>query len=192
MEHELAVRYLVRFLPSSTTEKRFLGSIRSVAKATGAEARNPKWTSYGGLEIDIFVPSRSDFETFLAAVEPLADLEFQRDLNMAPRHTSEEELFAEARNYFNSERYWECHEVLEGSWRNKSGEEKRLLQGLILVCAALVHHQKREDRVAMGVLRRARAQIAFGSESYFGINLQALSRNVEEIISAGSFRIFKI
>jgi len=43
---------------------------------------------------------------------------------------------------FNEERYWESHEALESVWLNASGREKELLQGLILIAAALVHMQK--------------------------------------------------
>ncbi len=57
---------------------------------------------------------------------------------------------------FNEERYWEAHEILEGWWRHeRDGNTKRTLQGWILVCAALVHHQKCRDSVALEILRRA-------------------------------------
>ncbi len=186
------MRYLVRFAPTSAGREDFLRSVRSVARATGAEARNPKWTSYGALELDIFTPSKVDFETFIAAVGPLGTLEFVRDLNQAPPHMSEEELFAEARSYFNSERYWECHETLESAWRNMRGNEKSYVQGLILVCAAFVHHQKGEGVVAMSVLRRALKQLDFGAKSYHGIEVEAFKRQVELIVSTGRFENFRI
>ena len=88
-----------------------------MAKSVGVDARNPKWTSYGALELDIFAPSKAGMDAFLAATEPLGHLEFWRDLNVASQYKTEKELFLEARRYFNSERYWECHEVLEGAWR---------------------------------------------------------------------------
>ncbi|MGD0319648.1 MAG: DUF309 domain-containing protein [Nitrososphaerales archaeon] len=170
----------------------FLSSIKAVAKSVGVDARNPKWTSYGALELDIFSPSRADMETFLTATEPLGRLEFWRDLNVTPHYETEEELFFEARRYFNSERYWECHEVLEGAWRLSSGDEKRYLQGIILVCAAFVHHQKGEDEVALSVLRRAVKQLDFGAPRYHGIEVNSLRRRAERIISSGRFGILEI
>ena len=186
------MRYLVRFGPTVLGRAELLQSIRSIASTVGANAQNPKWTSYGALEIDVFAPSRADFELFLAAVEPLASLDFSRDLNTAPPHLSDEELFLEARNYFNSERYWECHEVLEGAWRQMQGAEKRYVQGIILVCAAFVHHQKGEGAVALSVLKRASKQLDLGEETYHGIDVTALKLKVEQMISAGAFEVFRI
>ena len=127
-----SVRFLVRLQPKRGQGPTFLPLVRSLAESVMAEARNPKWTSYGALELDIFAPSKSDFELFLAAVEPLARLEFSKNLSEAPPHKSKQELIEEARGYFNAERYWEAHETLESVWRSATGEEKRYLQGVIL------------------------------------------------------------
>jgi hypothetical protein len=166
--------------------------LRRLAKSTASEARNPKWTSYGALELDIFSSSRADFDLFLAAASPIAKEEFTKDLNVAPPFKAEEELLAEARELFNSERYWESHEVLEGIWRQKHGEEKRLLQGIILVCAAFVHHQKGEEDVALGVLRRAAKQLDYSVPNYGGFDLEALRTNVQRILDDRSFSTFRV
>ena len=125
----------------------------------GGKAVNAKRTSYGALEIDIFVASRQDFDVFLAAVEPLGKMEFYKDLQEVPPFLPKAEAIAEAVSLFNAERFWEAHEVLESQWRVAQGDEKLLLQGLILVCAAFVHEQKGEKAVAMGVAK-ARASFA--------------------------------
>jgi uncharacterized protein len=186
------LRFLVRFSPSGLPRDDFLASMRRLAKSTASDARNPKWTSYGALELDIFSPSRSDFDLFLAAVDPIAKTEFTKDLNVAPPFKTEEELFAEARELFNSERYWECHEVLEGIWRQKHVGEKRFLQGVILVCAAYVHHQKGEQSVALGVLKRASKQLDFPAPEYGGFNVEVLKRNVEEVLRTERFANFQV
>lgn len=172
--------------------ERLLTAIRTVAKTLGASPRNPKWTSYGALELDVFTPSRADFELFVSAVRPLAEVEFTKDLNLVPLHKAEPRLFDEARRLFNDERYWECHEVLEGLWRSKKGEEKSLLQGVILVCAAFVHHQKGEEAVALGVLARAIKQLSFPERNYGGFDVPALKRNVDEIIQSREFVNFRV
>jgi hypothetical protein len=186
------MRYLIRMAQRNGPRDGLLSSIKAVAKSVGVDARNPKWTSYGALELDVFAPSKASMDTFLAAVEPLGRFEFWRDLNVAPQYETEEELFSEARCYFNSERYWECHEVLEGAWRLKSGEEKRYLQGIILVCAAFVHHQKGKDEVALSVLRRAVKQLDFGAPRYNAIDVNSLRRRAERMISSGRFETFRI
>jgi hypothetical protein len=186
------MRYLVRFVSSETPHENFLASVRVLARSVGGEARNPKWTSHGALEVDIFCPSRADFDLFLSASGPLYDLEFYRDLNEAPPHKSEEAQISEARDMFNHERYWECHEVLEGVWRLKDGVEKRFLQGLILVCAAFVHHQKGEEAVALSILRRASRQLDYPKPDYHGFKGEDLSRNVQEILQSGNFSNFRV
>lgn len=186
------MRFLARFLPPPDVSRTFLASMKAIARGIMVEVRNPKWTSYGALEIDVFARSRQDFELFLAAVEPLATIEFSRDLNVVPPRKSKPAIVAEAREYFNSERYWEAHEALEAIWRGSRGEEKSLLQGLILVCAALVHHQKGEDHVGIGILRRAMKQLSYDQPTYHGIAIQKVVQEAEDIIGSNLFRVFRI
>jgi len=186
------LRFLIRLLAADTTKDALLASSRALARSVGAEARNPKWTSYGALEMDVFCPTKGDFDLFLSVIRPMAHVEFHRDLNVAPPHKPEAELLKEARDYFNAERYWECHEVLEGVWRLKHGDEKRFLQGVILVCAAFVHHQKEEDPVALGVLRRALPLLQYPSEAYGGFAIGPLKRDSQRILDEGRFTNFRV
>ncbi len=186
------MRFLLRLVATMVPREGLLEAIRTIARTLGAEARNPKWTSYGALELDIFLPTRADFEIFLSAVRPIAEPEFTKDLNVAPQHKDEFELFAEARELFNAERYWECHEVLEGMWRQKQGKEKRLLQGIILVCAAFVHHQKGEEEVALSVLRRGANQLEYSAPTYGSFRIPALKRNVEQVLQNAKFSNFRV
>lgn len=169
-----------------------LAAVRSLGRSLGADIRNPKWTSYGALELDVFCSNQSDFDLFLSAVTPLFKAEFVHDLNKAPAHLSQAELLVESRGFFNAERYWECHEVLEGVWRQKLGDEKNLLQGLILVCAAFVHHQKGEEEVALRVLARAEKQLAFDPPKYGGIDLASLRADVQSVLDGKKFFNFRV
>lgn len=185
------MRFLIRLAPVDAARAALLASVKAVARTLGVEVRSPKWTSKGALEVDVFAPSQSDFDLFLAAVGPLSRLEFTRDLNAAPKHRAESELYSEARGLFNSERYWECHEVLEGVWREKSGAEKRLLQGIILVCAAFVHHQKDEEDVALGVLKRAEPLLAQDGPAFAGFDMDEMRRRARAIVQDGRFEEFQ-
>ena len=186
------MRFLVRFANTDLPKDKMLASVRALGRSLGADARNPKWTSYGALEVDIFCANEADFGLFLSAIVPIFKTEFVRDLNKAPEYEPESELLAESRYYFNAERYWECHEVLESVWRIKHGDEKRLLQGIILVCAAFVHHQKGEEEVAMSVLRRAAKQLEFNSLMYAGIDLPSLRENVGSLLEKKQISNFRI
>jgi uncharacterized protein len=186
------LRFLVRFAPSEASRGVFLESARALAKSVGVEARNPKWTSYGALEVDIFCPSSADLEIFVAIAQPLAKPEFITDLNRAPEHMTDDEILSKARGLFNAERYWECHEVLEGLWRQKQGEEKRLLQGIILVCAAFIHHQKGEDAVALSVLRRGANQLDFPRTKYGGFDVPNVKKEVQRMLTLRRFKDFRV
>jgi uncharacterized protein len=183
----------MRLKPLGVTEgASLLESVRSLAKSLGADVKNPKWTSYGALEVDVFARSREDFALFSAALEPLSSLEFSRDLNVAPTFRPPSEVVSEARIFFNSERYWEAHEALESVWREAAGDEKLYLQGVILVCAAFVHHQKKEEGVALGVLARAAPQLGRRGGDYYGIDTESLRAQVTEMLRSRRLLPFKL
>jgi uncharacterized protein len=185
------MRFLVRLRATKVPKGDLLQAVKTIARTFGVDPRNPKWTSYGALELDIFSPTKGDFELLVSAIEPLAEFEFAKDLNIAPAYKPEEGLCAEARELFNAERYWECHEVLEGVWKTKQGDDKRLLQGIILVCAGFVHHQKGEDKVALGVFRRSVPLLDYPRD-YGGFKVSRLRKNVEGLIRTGRVTNFKL
>jgi len=186
------LRFLVRLLPGEPDRHAFLLSVKGIAKALGARVTHPRWTSYGALEIDVFDPSVGDLQLFVASLEPLARAEFTKNLDEASAFKAKEEILEEARGYFNSERYWECHEVLESVWRPAKGEEKSLVQAIILVCAALVHEQMGEREVALGIYRRALPQIAWREREYHAIDVPRLRREVERSLDRGELPPFRI
>ena len=182
----------MRAIPSQPDRLRFLASIKAVGSSLGANLKHPRWTSYGALEIDAFAPSVQDFDLFVAAIEPLARVEFTKNLDEAPPFKSKEKVLEEAVGYFNAERYWECHETLESVWRPAAGEEKRLVQSIILVCAAFVHEQRGEREVALDIFKRALPQIEWKAEKYQGIDIPRLRKNVERSLAEGELSPFKI
>lgn len=182
---------MVRIRNTKVPKGDLLQAVKMIARTFGADAKNPKWTSHGAVELDIFSPTKADFDLFVTAVEPLAGFEFVRDLSASPAYKPEDELYAEARELFNAERYWECHEVLEGVWRTKQGDDKRLLQGIILVCAGFVHHQKGEATVALGVFKRS-APLLIYPRDYDGFHVSRLRKNIDELIRTGRVRNFRL
>lgn len=153
---------------------------------------NPKWTSYGALEIDVFSETRGDFETFVAALEPLGKVEFDRDLQEWHPHTSKGEAVAETISLLKAERFWEAHEVLEALWRAAEGEERSLLQGLIFVCAAFVHLQKGEPRVALGLARRSIPRLAWREPTYHGLAVTTIKNRIEAMVDSGKLDLFEV
>jgi Domain of unknown function (DUF309) len=186
------LRFLLRVLPNDPDRQAILESVKGLAKTLGARVTHPRWTSYGALEVDLFTPSVQDFQLFVATLEPLSKVEFTKNLDEAPPFKPKEEVLEEAKGYFNAERYWECHETLESVWRPAKGDEKSLVQGIILVCAALVHEQRGEREVALGIYKRALPQIAWQELTYHGIDIPHFRRNVEHALAEGKLSPFKI
>jgi len=186
------MRFLLRIVPTAAAVETTTRVIRGIASSMGGKAVNPKRTSYGALEMDVFLESRTDFEVFMAALEPLGRIEFYRDLQVVPAFLPVGEAVAESVSLFNAERFWEAHEVLESRWRVTAGEEKGLLQGLILVCAAYVHAQKDEDTVALSVAKRALPLLAWRATRYHGIEVASLKRDIAKMVDAGRLSLVKL
>jgi hypothetical protein len=186
------LRFLLRAIPKEPDRQAFLASMKGLAKNLGARVTHPRWTSYAALEIDVFTPSVQDFELFTSVIEPLAKVEFTKNLDLTPPFKTKEDVLKEAIGYFNSERYWECHETLESIWRSAKGEERSLVQAIILVCAAQVHEQRGERDVALGIYRRALPQIAWQDKTYYGIDVGSLRKKVERSLATGTLPPLKV
>ena len=94
------------------------------------------------IEFDISIPENNKIEEItgnLLSIAPLLQREYISDKKL-----EKDEAIKHARNLFNTEKYWGAHEVLESVWKNSYGNEKALLNGLILICAAFVNDEKNE------------------------------------------------
>ena len=103
-----------------------------------------------------------------------------------------EESMILAKKLFNEEKYWITHEVLEGVWKKANGDEKDLLNGLILVAAAFVHYQKNEKDIALSIMRRALKKLTAANEKYFGIDVVSIKSQVSEMVKSSTIQIFTI
>ena len=103
-----------------------------------------------------------------------------------------EESLILAKKLFNEEKYWITHEVLEGVWKKAYGDEKDLLNGLILVAAAFVHYQKNEKDIALSIMRRALKKLVAANEKYFGIDVVSIKSQVSEMVKSSIIENFRI
>jgi predicted metal-dependent hydrolase len=81
------------------------------------------------------------------------------------------------------------HEVLEGVWKRSSGLEKDLLNGLILIAAALVHDQKNEKEICISILDRATRKLFGIHGKYYEIDMDLIKNNIKKILKEK--KIFK-
>lgn len=122
------------------------------------------------IEFDVKADEK-DKEQLLKSISSIAPLIECSDLS--EKTVGKEAAIEKAKALFNQERFWECHEVLEGLWKMSWGDEKDTLNGLILVCAALVHWQKGEETTCFSVMERALQKLK-ASGSYHGIGMEGL------------------
>lgn len=123
----------------------------------------------------------------LSTIAPLASY-----TEIADKLIKKEDAIDHAKSLFNDERYWECHEVLEGVWKRTSGNEKELLHGIILTCAAFVHSQKDEDDICLSILKRAITTLHDAKGIYYGIDTDRFKQTVANILATKSIQYFKI
>jgi len=189
-------RFLVRLAnesKASPAEKRQLTKISYEAvHPFGADVGNLR-VSAKAVELDLLLDTEKFLQESLKALEgkigPILTL---RQLDIATPPNEKAEAVRSGLDLFNEERYWESHEALESAWRGTTGEEKEILQGLILIAAALVHWQKNEKDVALSVMKRALDKLAAHSGDYFGIDIAALKSKVNELLAAGQPEFFRI
>ena len=115
------------------------------------------------------------------------DLRDESQVSVPSQFQDKEETVRLSLSLFNEQRYWECHETLEQIWRRQEkGEEKDIQQGIILAASALVHFQKNEDSVCIGMIPRALAKLGrWNKDYYFSFNIEKLKKSLEEMRKSG-------
>ena len=141
------------------------------------------------LEFDISV-SKEYLDMLVKKLETIGPLDNAR--HIVEEEMEKEKAIENGRDYFNDERFWECHETLEGVWKKTYEGEKDLIQGIILVAAAFVHYQKNEDEICLSILKRAMEKIGTTSGKYHNIDVDVLRKKISEIINSGKITTFTI
>ncbi|MDA4130828.1 MAG: DUF309 domain-containing protein, partial [Thaumarchaeota archaeon] len=122
----------------------------------------------------------------------------ERDLTeenkIPPSDQDKKKVVDQSVELFNEQRYWECHEAMEQIWRREtSPQEKAVQQGVILSASALVHAQKDEDTICIGMIPRALAKLdQWDEETYYTLNVGTLRRSMEEILKTRMISFPKI
>lgn len=161
-------------------------------RGRGADVGNLRVSS-SAIEFDLLLESENDLQESLKVLEEImGTLLTLRKLDVQASPIPDEEAIRLGLDLFNEERYWESHEALESAWRKAEGAEKEVLQGLILLAAALVHWQKNEKQVTLSVMKRAWDKLAPHQEEYFGIDMISLTETLNRIIDSGEPEFFKL
>ena len=140
------------------------------------------------IEFDIFAKDvQSKDQAVKVLVLHFGPLLNERNLGEQSTVRSKRETVQLAIELFDQERYWECHEVLEEIWRKENDTiEKSVQQGVILVASALVHAQKNENDVCLGIFARAMKKLnEWQKQDYLGLDISLLKRYLEDTLERG-------
>jgi hypothetical protein len=141
------------------------------------------------VEFDVSV-DKSKMDALIEKLKPIAPLDHAK--HVIEEHIEKEDAIKLGISYFNEERFWEAHEVLESVWKKCYEGEKELVQGIILVAAALVHYQKAENNICLSVLGRAQDKLSRATGMYHGINVDTLRKKITTIIDSNRISLFTI
>ena len=141
------------------------------------------------IELDVSVP-KNVLELLLEKLVPIGKINESR--HIIEEQIEKNQLIKDGIFYFNNERFWESHEALEGAWKECIGDEKELIQGLILVAAALVHYQKYENKICLSVLNRALKKLHTKSGNYHQIDIDTIKQKLFRMLDKKEITIFAI
>jgi uncharacterized protein len=190
------MRYLLRlskdqeYAPADT--HRLTSLAYEAVRALGGDIGNLRISS-SAIELDLLIDSKANLDKAVQAlVDTIGSLLTIRELDVETIAMESADAIKLGLALFNEERFWESHEALEAAWRKSSGSEKEVLQGVILLAAALVHLQKSEQDITLSIMKRAYEKLEKYHNEYFSISLPALKEKVLAMLSSGQPAFFKI
>ena len=192
-------RYLIRlenskiYAPKDTISLLIL--LRKGADEFGSVVKNLRVTE-NAIEFDLYVLNSEKKEETIAKLEKeFGRKTSERDLEKEGGSPPDKlEVLKQSVELFNEQRYWECHETLEQIWRREpKGPEKEVQQGIILAASSLVHFQKHEDDVCIGMIPKALSKLdSWSQKMYYMIDIENLKEKLKKIARSRVIRPFKI
>ena len=89
------------------------------------------------------------------------------------------EKFRESIALFNGQKFFECHEVLEGVWHAEKGTDKRFYQGILQFAVALEHFRRGNHGGFLKVLWDARDSLANYPSPHLGVRVRKLCEDLD-------------
>ena len=142
------------------------------------------------IELDMSIPSTLEIEKInskLSGIGSIVEMDKIVEVDLDKKIS-----LKMARKLFNNEKYWKTHEVLESTWQHTQGDERALLNGIILVAAALVHYQKGEQAICISIMKRALVKLNNAYGNYHDIDIDSLKTQVTNIINSSKVSSIKI
>ena len=142
------------------------------------------------IEYDISIPDYDRIARVAYMIREIGD--YLSSYHVIEKRRERKAAISEAKCYFNEEKYWIAHEILESVWKESKGSERELIGGIILVCAAYVHYQKAEEEICISILKRAIKKLANAKGTYYDVDIDKIKDLICDIISSGKVTVFRI
>lgn len=199
-------RYLVRLENSQACIPRdaisLLIELRKSSSEFGSVVKNLRVTEKA-IEFDLYVSDTeakrrtiAKLETQFGRVLSERDLQSTEEAPQQQRLSIEDkmQILRQSVEMFNEQRYWECHETLEQMWRREPrGPEKDVQQGLILAASALVHFEKNEQDVCLGMIPRTLQKLEkWPDKMYHFVDIDHLKEELRNMEKNRVIRPFKL
>jgi hypothetical protein len=142
------------------------------------------------IEYDLTLPSNRGTSNLVDLFKEIGT--YAGSYQVVEKKRDKKEALREAVTFFNEEKFWIAHEILESVWKQSEGTEKDLVGGIILVCAGLVHYQKNEEDVCISIFGRALKKLSDAKGLYHQIDVDRLKRIVNDVLIRKRVELFRI
>ena len=97
-------------------------------------------------------------------------------------NTSFEDIFLDALNLFNNQKWYEAHDAFEDLWNTLEGDERQIIQGILQVSVSQFHLSKGNLNGATILMGEGLGRIKNRTNIDLGIDLESLCNCLEELL----------
>lgn len=98
-----------------------------------------------------------------------------------PLTASQKQLLQKGIDFFNQQRFFDCHEVWEEAWLEAGPEQKTFLQGLIQVAVAMYHLRRENLAGATRLLSAGMEKLSLFVPQHETMDVARLLENLETV-----------
>ena len=99
-----------------------------------------------------------------------------------------EDIFSDALNLFNNQKWYEAHDAFEEIWNNLVGDERQIIQGILQVSVSQFHLSKGNLNGATILLGEGLGRIKNRTDINLGVDLKSFCKCLEELLFKLQYR----
>ena len=99
-----------------------------------------------------------------------------------------EDIFLDALNLFNNQKWYEAHDAFEDIWNTLDGDERQIIQGILQVSVSQFHLSKGNLNGASILLGEGLGRIKNRTNINLGIDLKIFCKCLEELLEKLQYR----